>query len=190
MRHNISVVVACHSTSHTQATLLKWQLVDDANEFWPTMSHLSSWPFPIMAAIGSIVVFMEVSMLCWVIHGSVYCRWFLTFDTSQFVRSPFQLLSELWLAATEPHAAQNRTGPICSIYITCGCSIAKERFVAWLWARTGAKFHKIHVGLQLCGMRLWLLCMSAAALTKTNMPLETLKPPLCLFRLPLPLSPP
>ena len=42
-----------------------------------------------------------------------------------FVRSSRQLMSKLWLAATQPHATQNRTGLILSTRVTCGHSTAK-----------------------------------------------------------------
>ena len=43
--HDVSVVVACHSTSHTRVTVLKWQLVCDTNEAWPHPYH-PRFPLP------------------------------------------------------------------------------------------------------------------------------------------------
>lgn len=50
-----------------------------------------------------------------------------------------QLLSALWLAATAPHATQNKTGPSLSTCIACSCTTAKKSHMAWLgpctWSR-------------------------------------------------------
>ena len=47
-----------------------------------------------------------------------------------FVRSPRRLMSELRLAATQPHAAQNRTGPTLSTRVTRGLSTATPQWGA------------------------------------------------------------
>ena len=55
--------VACHSTSHTQTTVPKWQPVRDAYESWPTTSHLLSQPFHITTVTILVVKSMEVCIL-------------------------------------------------------------------------------------------------------------------------------
>ena len=87
--HDVNVAVACHSTLHTlvTVTVLKWQPVNNANESWLTISHLPSKPFPIATAISSAVISMDVHILHCFIHGGVYSKQFLTFNTGQFVSS-------------------------------------------------------------------------------------------------------
>ena len=138
-RHDVSVAVVCYSTLLTWVTVLKRQPVSDANESWPTTTHLSR-PFPFATVISWAEIFMEEYVPYWIMHGGEDSWLFLAFisliqvslscyfwinelcTVYHFVRSPHQLMSELWLAATQLHATQNRTGPILSTCITCGSS--------------------------------------------------------------------
>ena len=184
-RHGVSVAVVCYSTLLTWVTVLKRQPVSDAKESWPTTTHLSR-PFPFATVISWAEISMEEYVPYWIMHGGEYFWRFLAFisliqvslscyfwinelcTVYHFVRSPHQLMSELWLAATQLHATQNRTGPILSTRITCGCS--KPSNALWhgfelAHGVNSTKFMSICSCVVCgCGVRLWLWHMSAVAL--------------------------
>ena len=116
-----------HTSNSVQTTAC--QGVSDANESWPTTSHLSPRPFPITTAIGTFLISMEVYILQWY-YMEVYIldvfslliqvnltHHFFNLRAPcclPFFRSLQWLLSQLWLAAIKLQATQNRTSPILS----------------------------------------------------------------------------
>ena len=140
--HDVSVAMAYHSTLHTPVTVFKRQPVTHLNYSWPKTSHLSFWPFPITAVIGSVAISMEMYILHWFIHGGMEI--YTVFDFSlwtrhsschswigefpavcHFVISLCWLSSVLSLVATAPHIAWNRKSPISSTWGAYGRTAAK-----------------------------------------------------------------
>ena len=117
--HDVSVAVACHSTSHTQATVLRWRPFANENKCWPTTSHLSQ-PFPTAATIGLVVISMEAYILYWFLHGGVYSRWLLTLNTGQF----FLLILNLWARQYLPFCQKS---VLAVVQAVIGCNKAARR---------------------------------------------------------------
>ena len=143
---SVSLWPATVPRTHERKCSCNRQPVGDANQSGSTPSHSSphaalshrrcNWP-------GCNIHGSRYSALIYT-HGGVYSRRFLALNTGKFVSSfwigefravrhfvssPRRLLSELWLAATQPHAAQNRTGPILSTRVQvplCGVALSSH----------------------------------------------------------------
>ena len=135
----MSVLLWPATLLHTLVTVLTRQPISDANESWPTTSHLSSQFFPI--TIDSVVISMEVYIVHW---------WrciFLTFNTGQLIPPFLNRLHAVHHVVISPQLQPSNA--LWSGFELC------------MWG----KFHKIL--LICCFLALWLSHMSVAALMFT-----------------------